>query len=478
MSEQRSRREFLRTAAVTGAGLWMANKSWAADTKSTRIIGANDRINIACIGVGGKGGSDSQNASHFGNIAAICDVDDNTLGRAAKRWPDAKKYNDYRQMLKEMSKDIDLVTVSIPDHQHAHATALAITLGKAVYCQKPMTHSIWEARRIGELARAHKVATQMGNQGTAGKSLRANAYAMRAGKLGNVTEVHVWTNRPIWPQGISRPPAATPPDNLHWDLWLGPATPRPYAKLVNEKGEVQDRSPYHDFNWRGWWDFGTGALGDMACHTANLPYMAFDLRYPTSVVATTSGNNKDSYPSSSKITFEFPAIKTDTFSRGPVTMYWYDGHNLPPAEVITNGKFPLTDFVNDGKLSDSGSLIIGDKGVLYTPDDYGGGGHFVGGVDVTVGDYPQAPEEGGEMGHWSELIRAVRSGDPLDPKNRAMSNFPDYAGPLTETILLGNLAVWAEGKKIEWDAKKLRAKNAPEVAEIIKPKYRPGYAIA
>ena len=152
MSEQRSRRDFLRTAAATGAGLWMADKSWAADTKSTRIIGANDRINIACIGVGGKGGSDSQNAAHFGNIAAVCDVDDRTLAGAVKRWPDAKKYNDYRVMLKEMGKDVDIVTVSTPDHHHAHATALAITMGKAVYCQKPLTHSIWEAaphRRTG-----------------------------------------------------------------------------------------------------------------------------------------------------------------------------------------------------------------------------------------------------------------------------------------------------------------------------------------
>ena len=480
MSEQRSRRDFLRTAAVAGAGLWMADKSWAADTKSTRIIGANDRINIACIGVGGKGGSDSRNAAHFptNNIAAICDVDDNTLADAAKRWPDAKKYNDYRMLFKEMGKDVDLVVVSTPDHHHAHVAATALAMGKHCYCQKPMTHSIWEARRLGELARANKVATQMGNQGTAGKQIRANAYAIRSGKIGVVKEVHVWTNRPIWPQGDVKIATATPPSNLHWDLWLGPAKPRDYAKLVDKNGNVTNRSPYHDFNWRGWWDFGTGALGDMACHTVNLPYMALDLRYPTSVVATTSGNNKDSYPSSSKIIFEFPAVKTADFSRGPVTMYWYDGSNLPPAEVITGGKFPLTDFTNDGKVSDSGSLIIGDKGVLYTPGDYGGGGHFVGGVDVTVMDYPQAPDDQGEIGHWTEFLRAVRSGDPLDPKNRAMSNFPDYAGPLTETILLGNLAVWAEGKKVEWDAKKLHAKNAPEVAEIIKPKYRPGYAIA
>ena len=471
MSEQRSRREFLRNAALTGAGVWMADKSWAADTKSTRIIGANDRINIACIGVGGKGDSDSNNAARVGNIAAICDVDEHALDNASKKWPEAKRYNDYRKMLKEMGKDIDLVTVSTPDHHHIHAAALAVSMGKHCYCQKPLTHSIYEARYIGTLARRMKVATQMGNQGTAGKSLRQNAYKIRAGALGTVTEVHVWTNRPIWPQGVPRPAPETVPSNLHWDLWLGPAPERPFVAGNGGK------AGYHSFAWRGWWDFGTGALGDMACHTANMPYMALGLRYPTSVVATTSGNNKDSYPTSSKITFEFPAIKTDEITRGPVTLYWYDGHNLPPSSLVTDGKFPLTDLVNNNKFSDSGSLIVGDKGVIYTPDDYGGGGHFVGGVEVGDVSYPVPPTSGGETGHWEEFIRAVRSGDPLDPKNRAMSNFPDYAGPLTETILLGNLAVWAEGKKIEWDAKNLKAKNAPEVAEIIKPKYRHGYSL-
>lgn len=466
MSEQQksSRREFLRTAAATGAGVWMANKAWAADPQG-RIIGANDKIKIACIGVGGKGGSDSDNASHFGEIIGICDVDDNTLGGAAKKWPNAKKYNDYREMFKEIGKDIDCVTVSTPDHHHAHAAALAITLGKACYCQKPLTHSIWEARRIGELARQHKVATQMGNQGTAGKSLRTNAYKIRAGILGAVNEVHVWTNRPIWPQGQERPAPEMPPANLHWPLWLGPAPERPYGK------------GYHTFAWRGWWDFGTGALGDMACHTVNLPFMALDLRFPTSVVATSSGNNKDSYPKASKIIFQFPATTINGVVRPPVTMTWYDGQNLPDPKLMTDGKFPAGDLLGDGnKFSDSGSLIMGDKGKLYTPGDYGGGGKFIGGAEIGDVSIPKFYGDG-EMGHWEEFVNAIRSGDPLDPKNRAVSNFPDYAGPLTETILLGNLAVWAEGKTIQWDAKNLKAKNAPEVADIIRPKYRPGYHI-
>ena len=363
-------------------------------------------------------------------------------------------------MFAEMGKDIDAVTVSTPDHHHVHAAALALHAGKHTFCQKPLTHSIYEARYLGDLARKMGVATEMGNQGTADNSMRRNAYKVRAGALGNVTEVHVWTNRPIWPQGIERPAPDPVPSNLHWDLWLGPAPERPFVKGSGSK------PGYHTFGWRGWWDFGTGALGDMACHTVNLPFMALDLRYPTSVVATSSGNNKDSYPRASKIVFEFPAIKNERVSRGPITFHWYDGSNLPPADLITGSQFPLTELVNDGKLSDSGSLIVGDKGKLYTPGDYGGGGHIVGGVEVGEVAFPKSP------GHFEEFVRAIHGGEP------AMSNFPDYAVPLTETILLGNLAVWSEGKKVEWDAKKLRAKNAPEVAEIIRPKYRSGYSLA
>ena len=433
MSVQRSRREFLRNAALSGIGFWVADRAWAEDLKSP-----NERINFACIGVGGKGHSDTADAARFGNVVAICDVDDNTLNKAAQTYPNARKFNDFRKMLDTMGKQIDAVTVSTPDHCHAVAAALAMHHGKHCFCQKPMTRSIAEARALGDLARKMKVATQMGNQGTADGGLRKSAALVRAGVLGTVKEVHVWTNRPIWPQGGPRPAEAKSPDNLHWDLWLGPAKLRPYG------------DGYHPFAWRGWWDFGTGALGDMACHTVNMPFMALDLRYPTSVVAESAGHNKDSYPKWSIIRFEFPATK----DRPALTMTWYDGGKLPPPEVM-EGTTP----------SDSGSLIVGDKDKLYTPGDYGGGGRLLGGTEEKEVDYVRSP------GHFEEYARAIKGGEP------ATSNFPDYAGPLTETILLGNLAVWAEGKKIEWDAKNLKAKNAPEVAEIIKPKYRSGYSL-
>ena len=430
---RQTRRDFIRTAAMTGAGVLAVESSWA-QSKSP-----NEKVNFACIGVGGKGGDDTNNFGRLANIVAICDVDDNTLNFVGdRRFPKAKRYNDYRKMLDEMSKEIDAVTVSTPDHTHAPAASMAMHLGKHVFCQKPLAHSIYEARYLGNLAKKMKVYTQMGNQGTGNNDMRKNAYRVRAGVLGKVSEVHVWTNRPIWPQGQKRNPPKEAPSNLHWDLWLGSAPERPYA------------DGYHTFAWRGYWDFGTGALGDMACHTVNLPYMALDLRYPTSVVAESSENNKDSYPSSSKITFQFPATK----SRGPITLYWYDGHNLPSKDLLPGMEF-----------SDSGSLIIGDKGKLYTPGDYGDGGKFIG-VEPGEVEYPHSP------GHNEELIRAIKEGIP------ATSNFPDYSGPLTETILLGNLAVWAAGTKLDWDAKNLKVKNTREVDHIVKPQFRKSFGLS
>lgn len=435
MSLKTGRREFLKTAAVTGFGIWVVDSARADLPHSP-----NERVNFACIGVGGKGGSDTADAARLGNVVAICDVDENTLNKAAEKYPGARKFTDYRKMLDEMGKSIDAVTVSTPDHSHAPAAAMAMHLGKHCFCQKPLTHSIYEARRLGEIAREKRVATQMGNQGTAGAGLRRHAAQVRAGILGTVKEVHVWTNRPIWPQGIERPSPGQAPPHLHWDLWLGPAPERPYAE------------GYHTFKWRGWWAFGTGALGDMACHTVNLPFMALDLRNPISVVAESSGNNKDSYPRSSMIRFEFPATK----QRPPVTMVWYDGGKLPSAELADGEKF-----------SNSGSLIIGEKAKLYTPGDYGGGGKILGSaVEIAEVTVPESP------GHFEEFVRAIKEGQP------AMSNFPDYAGPLTETVLLGNLAVWAEGKKVEWDAKAMRARHASEeINSIVRPKYRAGYTL-
>jgi len=432
MQFRNTRREFLKTTALAGAGLLVSETSWAAEDQAP-----NDRINFAAIGVGGKGESDTADAAKHGNLVAICDVDDNILAKAAQKYPNAKRYNDFRKMLEEMDKSIDAVTVSTPDHTHAPAAAMAMRMGKHCFCQKPLTHTLYEARRLGEIARDKKVATQMGNQGTATSGLRKSAAMIQAGVLGPVKEVHVWTNRPIWPQGIPRPAASTPPSNLHWDLWLGPAPERPYA------------SGYHTFGWRGWWDFGTGALGDMACHILNMPFMALDLRDPVSVVAETSGHNKDSFPAWSIIRYEFP----ETAKRPALSLTWYDGKKRPPADLV------------DGReLSGGGSIIIGEKGKLYTPTDYGDNGTLIGVEPIEV-TYPQSP------GHFTEFARAIKGGEP------AMSNFPNYASPLTETVLLGNLAVWAEGKKVEWDAKKLRTKNAPEVNEVIRAKYRDGWKL-
>ena len=442
MSYLTDRRRFLKTTALTGVGVFVAGTAAAEDSKSP-----NERIRFACIGVGGKGSSDSGDAKGHGDVVAICDIDDSTLEKAAsKSFPNAAKYNDFRKMLDEMGKSIDAVTVSTPDHMHAPASALAMRMGKGCFTQKPLTHTIYEARKLGEIAREMKVATQMGNQGTSFTPLRKTAAVIGAGAIGGVKEVHVWTNRPIWPQGGSRPPEAPVPANVHWDLWLGPAPQRPYAP------------GYHPFAWRGWWDFGTGALGDMACHTVNMPFMALDLRDPTGVQAETSGHNKESYPKWSIITYDFPANGT----RGAVTMKWYDG-----------GKKPGPELFDGEQVSETGVLLIGDKGKLFAPGDYCEKGYkLLGGASDPKVEFEASP------GHFTEFAKAIKGEIP-----QARSNFADYAGPLTETILLGNLAVWAApeagsaGKKIDWDAKNLKPTNAPEVENIVKTEYREGYKL-
>jgi predicted dehydrogenase len=440
MSYLTDRRRFLKCVGATGVGVFVAAGA-PEDSKSP-----NERLRFACIGIGGKGKADSADAARQGDIVAICDVDDGALDKAAeKSFPKAARFNDYRKMLDEMHKSVDGVTVSIPDHHHAAATALAMRLGKACYTQKPLTRTIFEARRLAEIARETGVATQMGNQGTSFSPLRKTVAAIQAGVIGNVKEAHVWTNRPHWACGGPRPEPSPVPSGVHWDLWLGPAPERPFA------------TGYHPHSWRGWWDFGTGALGDMACHTVNMPYMALNLRDPVSVQATTSGHNRDSFPKRTVITFEFPA----NGNRPPVKLVWYDGGNKPPAELF------------DGQeVSNTGALLIGEKGKLFAPNDYCERGYkLIGGGDDVKPEYEQSP------GHFRELVNAMRGGPP------AKSNFPDGGGPLTETILLGNLAVWAAaepdtpGKRVEWDAKNLKPTNAPELEAIVTPTYRAGYVL-
>ncbi|HEX7380364.1 MAG TPA: Gfo/Idh/MocA family oxidoreductase [Pirellulales bacterium] len=467
MPSKSNRRKFMQTTAASGVGFWVAAGLRAEESKSP-----NERIRIACVGIDGKGASDSEDAGRHGDVVAICDVDDIKLNAAAKKFEGAKKYNDFRKMFDEMGSSIDAVTVSTPDHCHAVIAAMAMSLGKHCFCQKPLTHSIWEARRLGDIAREKKVATQMGNQGTAADSLRRAASIISSGALGNVKEVHVWTNRPIWPQGGNRPEPAEVKPHLHWEEWLGPAPYRPFGP------------GYHPFAWRGWWDFGTGALGDMACHTVNMPYMALALRDPTSVQARTSGHNRDSYPKWSTIDFQFPAND----KRPAVKMTWYDGGDAgekPPKHlfaganptastclVIGDKQGYAKEFAEGRHPASSGCLVIGDKGSLYAPGDYAERQIILtGGVSDPNVEFVRSP------GHFQEWIRAIRGGEA------ARSNFPDYAGPLTETILLGNLAVWAApdagqmGKKIEWNAKDLVATNAPEVAKVVRPDYREGYHV-
>jgi predicted dehydrogenase len=490
MSQRSNRREFLKQSALAGIGFWAAGGIALAASKSP-----NEQINIACIGVGGKGDSDATQAAKFGNIVAICDIDDNTLQKKAEEtekkdgsrpFAKARKYNDFRKMLEEMDKDIDAVTVSTPDHTHAPAAVMAMKMKKHVYCQKPLTHSVYEARTMRETAQKMGVATQMGNQGTAENGLRRAVEIIQAGAIGPVKEVHVWTNRPIWPQGaeailktkaggeaalraihgksLSDIRSPEVPSHVHWNEWLSAAPERPYDPI------------YHPFSWRGWWDFGTGALGDMACHTANMAFMALKLGYPTSVFARSGEINPETYPTWAKIAFEFPA-------RGdmpPVTLHWYEGHDksgkmLPPDRLIKGLNVP-----------ESGSMLVGEKGILYSPNDYGAAYQLL--PEKEFKDYKgpaeTLPRNGkGDEGMKAEWVAAIRGGPP------AMSNF-NYAALLTETILLGNVAMRAgkqtkrkvhdkdvEGRLIEWDGEQMKVTNTNEADRYIKPEFRKGWEV-
>ncbi|MGC4046442.1 MAG: Gfo/Idh/MocA family oxidoreductase [Armatimonas sp.] len=435
------RRTFLGAAAGAGAALLLADDAWAQTSSSIVPLKKKpgEKVRFACIGVGGKGDSDTADAANLGELVAICDIDENTLSGASKRYPNAKAYTDWRKLLAEMGDVIDAVTVSVPDHNHAIISLRAMRMGKHVFCQKPLTHNLFEARRMAETARKMRVATQMGNQGTADSNLRKNAARLRAGLLGDVTELHIWTDRPIWAQGGERAASQPVPANVHWDTWLGPAPERPFAP------------GYHGLSWRGWWDFGTGALGDMGCHTLNMPFMGLDLRNPVRVRAFTSGHNRDSYPKSSTVIYDFAAYG----KRAPLTLHWYDGGRKPNASLF------------DGRqLAVSGALLLGTKGKLYIPGDYAGDeGVLIGGVEIGDVKYPESP------GHFQEFVRAATEGVP------AMSNFPDYAGPLAEMVLLGNLAVWLDGPAIEWDAKRLRAVGMKELDPMIRGTYRKGWSL-
>ena len=362
-----------------------------------------------------------------------------------KRHAKAPKYADFRKMLEKEAKHIDAVIVSTPDHTHAPAAAMAIRLGKHVYCQKPLTHSVFEARVLTDLARKHKVATQMGNQGHSNPDSRRYVELIQAGVLGDVKEVHIWTDRPIWPQGIGRPAGSPPvPKVLDWDLWLGPAQERPYHPA------------YHPFKWRGFWDFGTGAVGDMGCHNSDLAYWALDLRNPKTLEAKSSDNNPETAPKWSIITYYFP----QQGKRKPVKVVWYDG-----------GKKPDPALARQKSLPGNGSILIGSKDSLYIPMYWGKGTFLSGATAADHKDVPEKFEKPKDFNrhHYLEWIDACKGGQP------AWSNF-DYAGPMTEAMLLGLVAL-RTGEKIEWDAKKMRVINLPEANKLVRREYRKGWVL-
>ena len=456
MKKPFTRRDFISTTSLVAGSIVFGVPALV------RGQNLNSRIQIAGIGVGGQGSGDiDQAAKCGGTIVGLCDVDSQMLDKKAAQYPEAKRYSDFRKMLGEMGTTVDAVTISTPDHVHGIAAMLAMNAGKHVYCQKPLTQTVFEARELRKVAADKKLATQMGNQGSASDGLRKAVEVIQSGMIGSPTEFHVWSNRPIWPQGMDRATGEDPvPGTLDWNLWLGPVKKRPYLNQA-----------YHPFAWRGWKDFGTGALGDMACHTVNMPFRALKLGYPSVVECEMSSRiYQETYPLTSRIRFEFPERE----GLPPVKFWWYDGapgssnHPLRPYPDLVHQVVAI-----DGKLPDSGCLIIGDKGRVFSPDDYGskfyiqldGEAGFsaaddhplVKSVPLTI---PRSP------GHHEEWFEMMRSGTP------AYSNF-EISAYLTEIILLGCIALRVgEGVRMEWDGPNMRSPNCPQASEFVKREER------
>ncbi|MDP7048808.1 MAG: Gfo/Idh/MocA family oxidoreductase [Verrucomicrobiota bacterium] len=442
-----TRRRFIGAGAAAAFGFQVV---------SSRVFGANSRLAVAGIGAGGKGRADISGAVDAGaDIVALCDVDESRAAGMFKAHPKAKRFPDFRVMLEKMGGSIDACTISTPDHTHAAATSMAMKMGKHCYTQKPLTHDVYEARHLTRLAKRTGVATQMGNQAHAGEPIRRAVELVRAGIIGNVTEAHIWTNRPIWPQGMKARPAKTDvPKGLDWDLWLGPAPHRPYGK------------GYVPFAWRGWWDFGTGALGDMACHIMDMAWWSLDLGAPTSVSARHGGNTAESAPNWAVIDYQFGYRG----SRPPVKLVWYDGkksgvQNAPSLE-ITGG----VQMVGKGGKG-YGTVLIGDKGRMFFSRR--GTGWRITGRDADEVKQIEAntprtiPRTEGNYAEW--VNAATGNG------HAPLSRF-EVAGPFTEMVLLGNLAIRA-AEPVHWDAEALRSTNSDKANRYVRGEYRTGWKL-
>jgi predicted dehydrogenase len=441
MIRDHHRRRFLANAAAAtiAASVPRAGSTVAAQPAS------RDKLNLAVVGCGGRG-LDNLEGVTGENIVALSDVDERQAAEAFKRYPKAKRFRDYRKLFHTMHGQIDAVVVSTPDHMHAPISLAAMELGKHVYCEKPLTWSIEEARKMARIAREKRLATQMGTQGMALDRSRAGVEIIRSGVLGEIRRLHVWTDRPIgwWDQGIDRPRDKQPvPEGLDWNLWLGVAPERPYHKA------------YCPFAWRGWKDFGTGAAGDMGIHNAAMPFAALELGPPsTAEIIETSGLKSETFPSWSIIKLEFPA-KT---GRGPITLFWYEG-----------GKQPSAGLVAGRKLEKNGAIVVGTKGTLSSAEWTGGDWTLL--PKEKFQDFkppkpsePRAPKEN----HYQEWLRACRGGP------QAYCRFDGFAAQLTEALLVANLAL-RTGKTIHWDADKMEARNCPEAELAVRREYRSGW---
>jgi predicted dehydrogenase len=465
---QVSRRQFVGTVATTAAGLTIVPRH----VLGRGFQAPSDTVNVAIVGyIHGMGTANLLNVAKTDNIAALCDCDESAAAKAElvrrktlETFPKATQHKDYRVML-EKQKDIDAVLVATPDHTHAVIAMAAMQAGKHVYVQKPLTRTISEARALTEAARKYKVVTQMGNQGHSEEGLRLMQEWLAAGAIGQVREVHCWTNRPIWPQGMPRPAEEmAAPDGLDWDMWIGPAPMRPFHKT------------YHPFGWRAWQDFGAGAMGDMACHVMDAAFTILKLGAPTSVIASLAYNflppppgqrgfgqrveYNDSYPPSSVIHLTYPA-------RGDmpaVKLHWYDGGLLPE----------LPDDLEAGrKLPESGTIFVGDKGKMWC-ETYSESPRLIPESAMQAflprppRTLPRVPE--GRLGHERNWLDAIRQ------KGQAVSHF-DYAGPFTESVLLGNVALRYPSVRLLWDAPTMTVTNMPEASQYIQHSYRPGWSL-
>lgn len=472
-----SRRKFIRNTATAFAGMYIIPRH----VMGRGFLAPSDKLTVASIGAGGKGGDDINHFFKSGkaNIAVLCDVDDRQAADSRKKFPNAKYYKDFREMLDKEGKSIDAVSVSTPDHQHAVAAMAAMQLGKHVYVQKPMTHDIYEARKLTEAARKYKVVTQMGNQGASGDGVRQLIDWYKAGIIGDVTEVFCYTDRPVWPQGILKPTNTSPiPAELDFDLWLGTAPKKEYFDGLLP------------FNWRGWWDYGTGALGDMGCHIIAPPFQVLELGYPISAECSTATRYFENWhwqyaPDSGPISSYTTLVFKQKDGKPNLKFHWMDGGIQPerPEELGANEQ------MGDGG---NGVIFVGTKGKMMC-GTYGVNPQLLPTSKTKETKVPQTIDRvpGSAEGHYKAWVEASIAGYGSKEANNLSSRF-DIAGPLTETVLMGNLAIRSadiqkkKGNNVDypgrhikllWDGDNMKITNFDEANQFVKRDYRDGWSL-